>query len=331
MNRTERRALAHKERKLARKLARAAEIENRTLSVNEGNATEGSVLRRPGTQTLLHTCAAPSAFRTFDIPEPTGGVFPPLSAIAPSLQVQETSNGAAPEGSATHTPTEAQLAANRANAQKSTGPKTESGLAISSQNRTTHGLARHNGTFRLLTTEDPEKFEQLKASLELEHQPTTETESILVNNMAESTWLSQRAAKLIDTTTDPDTGVITDPLMFNLYMRYRTTHTRAFHKSLNDLLKLRKETRTEQNGFEAQKRAEALLNLKLEKHEMKKHGHYWELLLKDGKAMHQMISVLNARSAAGRENPGFEAQFAAELAKLGLKQNHYPVNIAVAA
>ncbi len=293
MNRTERRALAHKERKLAR-------------------AAEAS-----------HSPVAP------------------LSAVTPYLHAQEAFDGTAPEGSATYTSTSgstdpspisnAQLAANRANALKSSGPKSEAGLAISSQNRATHGLARHNGTFRLLCTEDPEKFEALKEALAKEHEPMTEIESILVNNMAESTWLSQRAAKLIDATTDPDTGVITDPLMFNLYMRYQTTHTRAFHKSLNDLLKLRKETRTEQNGFEAQKRAEALLNLKLEKHEMKKQGHYWDILLKDGKAMHQLIAILNARSAVGRENPGFEAQFAAELEKLGLKQNRYPVNVAVAA
>jgi hypothetical protein len=119
--------------------------------------------------------------------------------------------------------------------------------------------------------------------------------------------------------------------MFNLYIRYQTTHTRAFHKSLNDLLKLRKETRTERNGFEAQRRAEALLNLKLEKHELKKQGHYWDILLKDGKAIHQLTVNLNARSAASRENPGFEAQFEAELAKLGLTEDRGPVNVARAA
>jgi hypothetical protein len=33
--------------------------------------------------------------------------------------------------------------------------KTETGRAISSQNRTTHGLARHNDAFALLSAEDP--------------------------------------------------------------------------------------------------------------------------------------------------------------------------------
>jgi hypothetical protein len=290
MNRNERRALAHKERKLSSKLARAAEASHPPVA------------------------AVATAASALDIREP-GGVFPPLSAIAPTL---------APVS-------DAQLAANRANSLKSSGPTTEAGLASSSQNRTTHGLTRHNGSFRLLTTEDPEKFAALKSALEAEHQPMTETESILVNNMAESHWLSKRAGKLIETTTDPGSGAVADPKMFNLYMRYQTTHTRAFHKSLNDLLKLRKETRTQLNGFEAQKRAEALLNLKLEKHEMKKRGHYWDVLLKDAKAMHQLTINLNAHSAAARENPGFQAQFEGELAKLGLKEDRGPVDVARAA
>jgi hypothetical protein len=111
------------------------------------------------------------------IPQP-GGPIPSLSSI---------SNTPTPAS----TPiSPAQLAANRANAQHSTGPTSESGRATSSQNRTTHGLARHNGTFVLLDSEDPNGFEALKASLTAEHQPNTETESILVNTMTESHWLA---------------------------------------------------------------------------------------------------------------------------------------------
>ncbi len=131
MNRKERRALAHQERKLANKLARAAETENRTLNVrpaspallvpSEGHATAGSVLRP-----IAHG---------LDIPEP-GGVFPPLSAITPSLQPQEAVDEAASKGSATDTPTidtsgpspisNAQLAANRAKLPKVHRPQIRS-------------------------------------------------------------------------------------------------------------------------------------------------------------------------------------------------------------
>ena len=125
---------------------------------------------------------------------------------------------------------EAQLTANRANAQHSTGPKTESGRAISSQNRTTHGLARHNGVFIFLPAEDRNGFEALKVSLAAEHKPTTETESILINGMAESHWLANRAQTLQNT-------CLTNFPLFSLYLCYQTTHTRAFHKCLNGLVK----------------------------------------------------------------------------------------------
>jgi hypothetical protein len=60
-----------------------------------------------------------------------------------------------------------------------------------------------------------------------------------VQAMAESHWLSQRAQRLQDTYLNPQSSEITDEKKFSLYMHYQTNHTRAFHKSLNDLLKLR--------------------------------------------------------------------------------------------
>jgi hypothetical protein len=246
------------------------------------------------------------------IPEP-GLPFPSLDSLA-------------------HTPAGAispsQLAANRANSQHSTGAKTEQGRAASSQNRTTHGLARHNGTFLLLPTEDHAGFEALKESLTNEHQPATETEYILVTSMAESHWLANRAQNLQTSCLDPATGQITNAQMFTLYLRYQTTHTRAFHKSLNDLLKLRAEKRKSENGFEAQNRKQEELRLQNERHEMKKQTHYWDVLRKDGQACHQISlnALQNLRAAA--ENPGFEAQYTAELAKRGLHQTN--MNVAAA-
>ena len=203
MNRKERRAVAHKDRKIARKagfpVATTPESQSNPAPAESPlNGVPASIEEPPA--------AIPG------IPEP-GLPYPSLSSI--SL---------------------AQLTANRANAQFSTGPKTETGRAISSQNRTTHGLARHNGAFILLSTEDPNGFEALKASLAVEHQPSTETEAILVNGMAESYWLANRAQTLQNTCFDPQTGQITDASLFSLYLRYQTTHTRAFHKSLNDLV-----------------------------------------------------------------------------------------------
>jgi hypothetical protein len=265
MDRKQRRAAAHKERKLARK------------------------------------AGFPAPPPVIEIPEP-GLPFPSLASIT----------NISP----------AQLAANRANAQHSTGPTTEAGRAASSQNHTIHGLARHNGAFKLLASEDPAGFEALKAALAAEHLPTTETESILVTTMAESHWLSNRAQNLQATCFDETTGQIADPKLFSLYLRYQTAHTRAFHKSLNDLLKLRAESRKTENGFEAQARKEEELRIKNEQHEMKKQRHYWEVIKKDAEACFRISQNVTQNHKAAAENPGFEAQYAAELAKHGLQPDY---------
>jgi len=147
---------------------------------------------------------------------------------------------------------------NRANAQHSTGAKTEAGRSASSRNRTVHGLAIHrNGMFCVTEDESEEEFVQFKAALLDEHKPVGETEWILVTSMAESHWLANRAQRLLNLCLEPKFGLIEDPRGFPLYLRYLTTHTRAFHKSLNDLIKLRAAKRKEQAGFEAQQRQEA--------------------------------------------------------------------------
>ena len=110
--------------------------------------------------------------------------------------------------------------------------------------------------------------------------------------------------------------------MFSLYLRYQTTHTRAFHKSLNDLLKLRAETRKQQNGFEAQARRQEELRLKNESHAMKKQTHYWEVLKKDAETCFRIGQSVSQNRKAAAEDSGFEAQYNAELAKHSLKQDY---------
>jgi hypothetical protein len=214
-----------------------------------------------------------------------------------------------------HTISPAQLAANRANAQHSTGPKTDAGRASSSQNRTTHGLARHNGTFVLLATEDPAAFEAFKSGLTNAHQPTDEAESDLVNAMAESRWLANRAQNFSNDCLDLNTGKITDLPLYERYLRYTTKHTRDFHKAFNDLLKRRAAQHKIENGFEAQGRKDEELRLKTERHEMKKKTQYWDNLRKEVDAEHQIAQNVLFNLKAAAENSGFEAQFEAELAK----------------
>jgi hypothetical protein len=77
----------------------------------------------------------------------------------------------------------AQIAANRENAKKSTGARTEAGKQASSRNAFRHGLAGHG--FALLEWEGAETFDRIKAEFEREHQPTTPTESVLVERMVQ--------------------------------------------------------------------------------------------------------------------------------------------------
>ena len=149
--------------------------------------------------------------------------------------------------------TAAQIAANQANSQHSTGPKSETGKAASSMNRHKFGLT---GRFRVHPDEDQSEYDALLAALKEEHNPATPTEQLLVTKMAEHHWLTQRAQVCVNMAVHPDTdGRLISGLA--TFLRYQTTHERAFHKALNTLLKLRSERRKEQIGFESQKRKEA--------------------------------------------------------------------------
>ena len=82
--------------------------------------------------------------------------------------------------------TEAQVKANQSNAEHSTGPKTEEGKAIVSQNNFQHGLS---GRFQVLPCEPQCEFDSLFAALRLQHRPETCFEVSLVEKMAQHYWL----------------------------------------------------------------------------------------------------------------------------------------------
>ncbi|HZS53088.1 MAG TPA: hypothetical protein VFA65_01690 [Bryobacteraceae bacterium] len=151
--------------------------------------------------------------------------------------------------------TENQIQANRENAQHSTGPSSEAGKAASSKNAVRHGLAGH--AFVLLEWEHAEDFDRLQQSLRDEHQPTTPTEQILVEKMAQHYWLSQRAQSLqtivmMDRPFDEEVQKELAP-----YVRYHAHFERLFQRALKDLLTLRAEKRKAEIGFVSQQAREA--------------------------------------------------------------------------
>src|SRR5256885_16207712 len=109
--------------------------------------------------------------------------------------------------------------------------------------------------------------------------------------MAQHHWLRCRA-EAFESGCFKEDGTLDDKRLA-LFMRYRTSHERAFHKCLNELLKLRAEKKKQQIGFESQKRAQEEHTRKQEKHQMAKEHHTWALLLAEAKVDHQQLSTLN--------------------------------------
>ena len=175
----------------------------------------------------------------------------------------------------------AQISANRANAQHSTGPKTAGGKAISSRNNFQWGFC---GRFSVLPSESQAEFDDLKAALRDEHQPATPTENILLEKMAEHHWFSRRALTAHDAALADG-----DEKRFALFLRYQTTNDRAFHRCLSDLLKLRAEKRKAEIGFESQRRKSEELALRQAIEKRKQDGHRWDVLLKQAEVDHQTL------------------------------------------
>ena len=181
--------------------------------------------------------------------------------------------------------TEAQIAANQANAKLSTGPTSEAGRAASSKNHVIHGLTYRGGMFILLPWESAEEFDQLVIDLKNEYGPKNRTELILVERMAQHHWLRNRAT-MLQGNCFLDDGTIDDKRLA-LYLRYETTHERAFHKCLNELLRIRAEKRKAEIGFESQKRKQEEHDRKQEQHRMKKDLHQWAVTFAEAKVYHQ--------------------------------------------
>jgi hypothetical protein len=85
--------------------------------------------------------------------------------------------------------TDKQTAANRLNAQKSTGPKTPEGRAAVRLNGVKHGLTAET---IVLKGESQADFTNMLDSFEAEHHPTTPTEEALVVQLALANWRLRR-------------------------------------------------------------------------------------------------------------------------------------------
>src|SRR5262249_40059912 len=107
--------------------------------------------------------------------------------------------------------TDAQVAANRANAQHSTGPTSETGKANSSKNALKNGLFTKHHV--ILPGEDQSQYEALLECVQAEFQPRTPAERHLVREMAESQWRLARVGRyeqeaLAEAGPNPDVNLL---------------------------------------------------------------------------------------------------------------------------
>jgi hypothetical protein len=108
--------------------------------------------------------------------------------------------------------TSPRAAANRANSQRSTGPRTTAGKQRSSLNALRHGLTAASP---LLPSEAPAAFEDHRRRFFDEYQPATPTESRLVQELSDTSWRLNRIpvleAALFSQNPDPQTLIPLSP------------------------------------------------------------------------------------------------------------------------
>jgi hypothetical protein len=130
---------------------------------------------------------------------------------------------------------------------KSTGPRTPEGKAVSSRNSMKHGLA--SGQL-MIPGEDPAAFEAMLSEYENDFQAANSVEADLVYDLAKYRWLTDRALRLQAAALSGGDALI--PTQLPLLIRYHTTHHRAFHTTLKALQAAQKERKKAEQEFVSQ-------------------------------------------------------------------------------
>ncbi len=152
--------------------------------------------------------------------------------------------------------TAAQILANRANSQRSAGPRTEAGKERSSRNSFKHGLTSSK---IVLPGEDPAEYDAFRAEILEQYQPANAVEQILAEELAAAGWRLNRSRavetevlkQLMGDAADSSVGLATvfieKPKEFNRLLRYLTSIERAYYRVLDKLAKVQKERRAQED------------------------------------------------------------------------------------
>src|SRR5207302_4980619 len=125
------------------------------------------------------------------------------------------------------------LAANAANAQHSTGPRTPEGRARSSQNARTHGLTARD---LVIAPNEREEFEELRNDYQASVQPQDAIQQSEFELLVGAAWNLRRARRK-EVRACSDTTRTAEQLEKELdrLVRYKTCIERTFHRSLKQL------------------------------------------------------------------------------------------------
>ena len=144
---------------------------------------------------------------------------------------------------------EKKLAANRANAQLSTGPKTTSGKAKSARNSLKHGLcAQHLLSPCLYGVEDRDTYEKWAIRLRDHYQPEGLLEELVMETIV---WKMLRYARIIEEEQQAFGGNLnSNNNRIDLILRYSTSNEHELMRSIRELERL--QTARKQNSGQSQ-------------------------------------------------------------------------------
>ena len=164
-----------------------------------------------------------------------------------------------------------QLAANRRNAKKSTGPRSAAGKKRSSLNHLRHGMTAETV---VLPHESAGDYDEIRGALMKDYEPATSQETMLVDQIAAGYWRTIRArrfetamfdnhlrTKKLAHGKDPapnerdDEGCavilqLTDPEQLRNYFRYDATISRDYYRAIATLEKMQAARRREEDRQE---------------------------------------------------------------------------------
>jgi hypothetical protein len=146
-----------------------------------------------------------------------------------------------------------QTAANRINAQKSTGPRTTAGKAASRFNALKHGIY---AVHQIMFDEKPEDLAELSAEYHEHHNPADADQRFLVDTLVNNEWRLRRTRRVeaelwqsasdlfivrnLDTTVTCTSGqaFATDSATFERLQRVVNSCERVYHRALKELERL---------------------------------------------------------------------------------------------